>query len=304
MAEVEAAARVRYATGAELPEALRGADALFVWDFLSTAVAAAWPSADRLRWVHIASAGVDPIMFPDLVGSRVVVTNSRGIFDRSIAEYVLGMILAFAKDLPRTLQLQRERAWQHRETERIDHRRVLVVGVGSIGSATGRLLAAAGMEVTGVGRRARPADPDLGQVHPAEDLPSLLPDADYVVIAAPLTEQTRGMFDAAAFDRMKPTARLINVGRGAIVVERDLIAALREDRLAGAVLDVFEQEPLPPDHPLWTTPNLVVSPHMSADFVGWLDALAQLFVRNFHRWLAGDDLLNVVDKHLGYVPSP
>jgi phosphoglycerate dehydrogenase-like enzyme len=301
MGEVEAAAEVRYATAEDLPDALRGADVLFVWDFLSTAVGDAWPSADRVRWVHIASAGVDRLLFPELVRSPVVVTNSRGVFDRPIAEYVLGLILAFAKDLPATLDLQRERTWRHRETERIDGQRVLVVGTGPIGRAIGGLLSAAGMTVTGVGRTARPADPDLGRVHASTELGSLLPQVDYVVVAAPLTKATRGMFDAAAFEHMRPAARLINVARGPIVVEEDLVAALHKGEIAGAALDVFAAEPLPPDHPLWTAPNVIISPHMSGDFVGWLDALAELFARNFRRWLAGEELLNVVDKHLGYV---
>jgi phosphoglycerate dehydrogenase-like enzyme len=303
MDEVEATAAVRYATADELPEALHGADALFVWDFLSTAVSGAWCHADRLRWVHIASAGVDRLMFPELVRSPVVVTNSRGIFDRPIAEYVLGLILAFAKDLPGTLDLQRERAWRHRETERVDRQQALVVGTGSIGRAIGRLLSAAGLKVTGVGRSPRHADPDLGEVHASRNLSSLLPDADYVIVAAPLTEQTRGMFDAAAFRQMKPSARLINIGRGPIVVGDDLITALHEKQIAGAALDVFTEEPLPRTSGLWSAPNLIVSPHMSGDFIGWLDTLADLFVENFRRWLAGDDLLNVVDKDLGYVRS-
>src|SRR5919199_1412501 len=155
MDSVQEVAEVRYTRAAGLPAALRGADVLFVWDFLSTALPAAWPAADRLRWVHIASAGVDPVLFPELVHSPVVLTNSRGIFDRPIAEYVLGLVLAFAKDLPVTLDLQRHRSWRHRETERIDGRRALVVGTGSIGRAIGRLLHAAGMTVDGVGRTAR-----------------------------------------------------------------------------------------------------------------------------------------------------
>jgi phosphoglycerate dehydrogenase-like enzyme len=112
------------------------------------------------------------------------------------------------------------------------------------------------------------------------------------------------MFDAAAFGRMKPSARLINVARGQIVVEEDLIAALHKGQIAGAALDVFLTEPLPSDHPLWTAPNVIVSPHMSGDESGWLDALARLFAQNFRHWLAGEELLNVVDKHLGYVPGP
>jgi phosphoglycerate dehydrogenase-like enzyme len=303
MSAVEAAAEARYVAAAELSQALRGADVLFVWDFLSTAVQQAWPYADSLRWVHIASAGVDPLMFPELVDSPVVLTNSRGIFDRPIAEYVLGLILHFAKDIGGTLDLQKQRTWRHRETERIDRQTVLVVGTGSIGREIGRLLSAAGMKVTGVGRTARSADPDMGEIRASADLLSLLPDTDYVIVAAPLTEQTRGMFDAAALAQMKPTARLINIGRGPIVIDKDLAEALKNNQIAGAAPDVFAEEPLPREHPLWGVPNLIISPHMSGDFVGWLDALAELFVENFGRWFAGDRLLNVVDKKLGYVPS-
>jgi phosphoglycerate dehydrogenase-like enzyme len=238
-----------------------------------------------------------------MVHSPVVLTNSRGIFDRAIAEYVLGLVLAFAKDLPVTLDLQRHRSWRHRETERVDGRRALVVGTGSIGRTIGRLLYAAGMIVDGVGRTARPVDPDYGRIHGSDELPVLLPHYDYVIVAAPLTEQTRNLFNAEAFGRMKSTARFINVGRGPIVVEDDLIAALRSGAIAGAALDVFAEEPLPATHPLWEAPNIVISPHMSGDFVGWLDALAEVFRANFRRWLAGDRLLNVVDKELGYVAT-
>jgi phosphoglycerate dehydrogenase-like enzyme len=300
---VEETARVRYATASGLATALLGADVLFVWDFASTAVATAWPAADRLQWVHIASAGVDRLLFPDLVSSPVVLTNSRGVFDRPIAEYVLGLVLAFAKDLPGTLERQRSRIWQHRETERVDGVRALVIGTGPIARSIGRLLRSIGMTVEAVGRTARPSDRDLGRVHASTDLLNLLPRADYVIIAAPLTDQTRNLFDAGAFGRMKPTARLINIGRGPIVVEADLVAALHEGGIAGAALDVFNDEPLPASHPLWTAPNVVISPHMSADYVGSLDTLADLFRENLRRWQAGHELLNVVDKKLGYVMS-
>ncbi|MDQ4040011.1 MAG: D-2-hydroxyacid dehydrogenase, partial [Actinomycetota bacterium] len=150
---------------------------------------------------------------------------------------------------------------------------------------------------------ARQQDPDFAGVHASEELDSLLPAADYVVIAAPLTDSTRGLFDAQSFSRMKSSAWLINVGRGAIVDEADLLAALRSDAIGGAALDVFSSEPLPPDHPLWTQPNVIVSPHMSGDFVGWLEALAALFGDNFDRWRAGEPLLNEVDKRAGFVPT-
>lgn len=303
MAEVAANAELRYATAAELPQALRGAQSLFVWDFLSTAVPAAWPMADQLRWVHIASAGVDRLLFPELVHSPVLVTNSRGVFDRPIAEYVLGLVLLMAKDLVTTLELQGSGTWRHRETERVEGKQVLVFGVGSIGRCIGQLLRAVGMDVVGVGRTPRDGDPIFGRVHGSTELLELLPRADFVVSAAPLTSATRGVFDALAFRRMRPSARLINVGRGPLVVEEDLIVALQQGEIAGAALDVFVDEPLPPDHPLWRMPGVVVSPHMSGDCVGWLTELSALFTDNFRRWRAGQPLRNVVDKSAGYVPT-
>lgn len=303
MESVESEAEVRYATAATLAEQLRGADALFVWDFLSDAVEDAFPAADRLRWLHIASAGVDKTLFPAMLASDVVLTNSRGVFEDAIAEYVLGAVLAFAKDLRTTIDAQRESRWQHRETERIGGRRALVVGTGPIGRATARMLRAVGMDVAGLGRTRRDDDPDFGVVHPFSELTGQLGLADYVVALAPLTKQTEGMFHAETLAAMRPTARLINAGRGAHVVTDDLVAALRAGTIAGAALDVFEAEPLPADSPLWSMPNVLISPHMSGDFIGWLPALAEVFVDNFRRWQAGEPLRNVVDKALGYVPS-
>lgn len=305
MAEVERAAEVRYVEADGLAHALPGADALLMWDFTSRALAdpELAKQAAGLDWIHVAGAGVDRALVPSVATGEVVVTNARGVFDFAIAEYVLGLVLLFAKDFAGTLDLQRRRIWRHRETERIAGRTALVVGAGPIGRAIGGLLAGAGLDVRLAGRTARADDPDFGRVHASSELPELLPTADYVVLAAPLTPETEGMLDAAALDRMRPTARLINIGRGQLVVEPDLIAALRSGNLAGAALDVFESEPLPPDSELWELPGVVVSPHMSADFIGWLDALAEQFVDNFRRWTRGEPLRNVVDKHLGYVPS-
>ncbi|WP_410620734.1 D-2-hydroxyacid dehydrogenase [Amycolatopsis sp. cmx-8-4] len=303
MRAVESGAVVRYTDAAGLPEALSGADALFVYDFLSTAVPGAWYAADQLRWLHIASAGVDPVLFPGLVESDVVLTNSRGVFDDAIAEYVLGVVLAFAKDFARSHDLQREGRWLHRESERIAGRTAVVVGTGPIGRAIARLLRAAGMRVSGAGRRARTGDPDFGVVHDSAQLAEYLPEADYVVAVAPLTENTKGMFDARAFAAMKPSARFVNVGRGELVVTSDLVAALTDRAIAGAALDVFDTEPLPPESPLWNMPDVLLSPHMSGDFIGWRTTLVEVFAENFRRWRAGEPLRNVVDKTLGYVPS-
>ncbi|MEU8306978.1 D-2-hydroxyacid dehydrogenase [Actinomadura sp. NPDC048955] len=303
MEEAEGLARIRYVRETELAKALPGADVLFMWDFLSDALAGAWPESGGPRWVHIASAGVDRLLFPGLTHSDTIVTNSRGVFDEPIAEYVLGLVLAFAKDLHTTLRLQGERRWRHRETERVTGARALVVGTGPIGRAIGRRLSAAGLAVSGAGRTARDADPDLGVVHPMERLGEALAEADYVVLAAPLTPQTRKMIDAAALERMRPSARLVNVGRGGLVAEDDLVEALRAGRIAGAALDVFEDEPLPESSPLWDLPNVIVSPHMSGDVVGWRDELVRLFADNLGRYVSGRPLRNVVDKRLGYVGS-
>ena len=298
-------ATLRFADhGAALREAIRDAEILLGWNFRAQALRAAWPEARNLRWIHWCGAGVDALLFPELVASRVTLTNSRGVFDRPMAEYVLALILAFAKGLPETWSFQSARQWRHRLTDTICGRSVLVVGAGSIGRCIARLCSGAGMRVSGVGRSARASDVDFGRVHACEHLDNVLPEADFVVVAVPLTPQTRGLLSTAQFRRMKPSARLLNVGRGAIVDEGALIAALEAKAIAGAALDVFEEEPLPAESPLWSMPNVVVSPHMSGDFRGYTHALAAVFRENYRRYCAGEPLLNRIDKQLGFVPAP
>ncbi|MEU4922028.1 D-2-hydroxyacid dehydrogenase [Streptomyces parvus] len=290
---------VRYADAGTLAERLPAADVLLVWDFASDAVRHAWPGPGRRpRWVHTASAGVDRLLCPELVASDTVLTNARGIFERPIAEYVAGLVLAMAKDLPGTLALQRERRWHHREGQRVAGSRAVVVGAGPIGREITRLLHGLGVTVALVGRTARRT------IHGAADLDRLAARADWVIAAAPLTEATRGMFDSRFFGLLQPSARFINVGRGASVVQADLVDALNRRWLAGAALDVFEDEPLGPDSPLWDVPGLLVSPHLSGDTVGWRDRLGEQFVALYERWARGEPLPNVVDKEHGYVPSP
>ncbi|WP_068278162.1 D-2-hydroxyacid dehydrogenase [Aldersonia kunmingensis] len=297
----ELAAEIRYATTDTLREQLPGADVLLVWDFFSGALRDCWDVAEALKWVHVASAGVDTLLFGDLVESNVVVTNSRGIFDRPIAEYVLASILAFAKDLPTSARLQRERTWRHRETELITGTRALIVGTGAIGRETARLLRAVGIDVAGAGRRTRTGDPDFGVVHDSSELSAVVPEVDYLVLLAPLTDKTRGLIGAKVLSALPQTARVINVGRGELVVTDDLVAALQSGEIAGAALDVFDTEPLPPEHPLWAMENVLISPHLSGDAIGWRDRLERLFVDNFERYAVGTELLNVVDKRSGYV---
>jgi phosphoglycerate dehydrogenase-like enzyme len=298
IAIIDPAITVRYATAPELASAMPGADTLLVWDFTIGAVLRdAWPAANALRWVHTASAGVDRLIFPEMIDSPVLLTNSRGVFDTPMAEYVLALVLALAKDLHGSLRRQDRTEWEHRETETIARQSAVVVGGGPIGEAIARLLRAVGMSTTLVGRRPRPG------VAGAVDLPTLLPTADYLVLAAPLTEQTAGMVNTELLNQLPARSRLINVGRGALVVEDDLIAALEEGRIAGAGLDVFAAEPLSPDSPLWSMPNVIVSPHMSGDAIGWRDSLVDLFIDNLTRYRSEQPLRNVVDKTRGYVTS-
>ncbi|AXH96540.1 D-2-hydroxyacid dehydrogenase [Ornithinimicrobium avium] len=294
---------VRVTDAAGLGPSLEGADALLLWDFFSRAVRDVWGRADRLRWIHVAAAGVDTLLFDGLRDSGVVVTNARGTFDRPIAEYVLGAVLAHAKLVHESHDLQRRREWRHRETRTVRGARAMVVGTGGIGRETARLLRAVGMEVSGAGSRARDGDPDFGRVVASTELADHVGEVDYLVNAVPLTPATHGLVDARVLAALPERAHLVNVGRGPTVVEDDLLAALHAGSLDGATLDVFATEPLPQDSPLWDAPGLVVSPHMSGDVVGWRDALARQFVDNAHRWLAGEPLANVVDKQRGYVPG-
>jgi phosphoglycerate dehydrogenase-like enzyme len=301
LAELSDQAEIRCASSVEdLRNMLPGAEVMLGWNFRAASLREAWAAVDSLRWIHWAGAGVDAAMFDQLVDSDIQFTNARGVFDQPMAEWVLGMIIAFAKGFPETLACQARAEWQHRLSEQVAGKRALVVGVGSIGRAVGRLLRAIGMEVEAVGRSARDGDADFGRIFASDELQARLPGADYVVLITPLTEQTRGLFAAPEFAAMNPRARFINIGRGALVIEDALLAALHEGRIAGAALDVFVEEPLPPQSPFWSAPNCLVSPHMSGDYAEFEATMADQFVDNWRRFLAGESLLNLVDKRLGF----
>lgn len=300
MAQLDGRMDVRYTETAGLATALDGADALLLWDFFSTALHDVWDHAGTLRWIHVAAAGVDKLLFDELVQSDITVTNARGIFDRPIAEFVLLNVLAHAKQAARSMELQRDRQWQHRDTARVDGARALVIGTGSIGREIARLLRAIDVEVTGAGRTERTGDRDFGTVIASSNLAAHVGQYDYVVLVAPLTEQTRGLIDRDVLQAMKPTGYLINVGRGECVVEADLLDALNSGAISGAALDVFNTEPLPADHPLWEAPGVTISAHMAGDANDWIERLAYQFLDNAERYLDGQPLLNVIDKQLGF----
>jgi len=299
---------LRYAPdAAEATRLLPSADGLFSWRADPDWLPDAWPAASRLRWIQSASAGVDGLLFPGLIDSDVVVTNARGVFEEPIAEWVIGAMLAFATGLHRSIVDQQGEVWDsRRHTERLSGARLTVVGPGPIGQATARRAIALGMSVALVGRRPRRHE-DFGDVLGVDRLHDAVADADHVLDALPLTDQTRGLFGAQAFAAMTQRARFYNVGRGDTVDEPALIGALQAGSIAGAALDVFATEPLPTESPLWTMPNVIVSPHISGDVRGWEADVVAIFVDNARRFAAGESLANLVDKRAGHVvaePTP
>jgi phosphoglycerate dehydrogenase-like enzyme len=287
---------------AALAEQLPGAGVLLGWNFRGRELADNWHRATDLRWIHWGGAGVDAALFPELADSDVILTNSRGLFDRPMAEFCLAYMLREIKLLPLLAKQQHEHMWKHHYTTTLTGQTAVIYGVGSIGREIARLLRAVGVNVCGVGRSARTGDADFGTIHGAAEKRLPLAEADWVIGILPGTAQTTDYFDAAFFAAMKPTARFINLGRGTAVLENDLIAALNDREIAGAMLDVFRREPLPSDSPLWDVPNLMISPHLSGDYAGYPADIAQLFFDNLERYAAGKPLNNVVDKKLGFVP--
>jgi phosphoglycerate dehydrogenase-like enzyme len=301
--EVLTGAAYRFADDAPgLAAALPETDVILHWSDRTELLRAAWPAASRLRWIHAAGVGVDWALFPELIDSDVVVTNCRGVFDETMPEYALALLLALAKDLRATIDDQRARRWRHRPLTALRGRRATVVGLGSIGRATARLLRIVGMEVIVVGRTAR-EDPELGRIRASTELAEVAVETDALVLVTPLTDETRGLVDQSVLAALPPGSLLVNIGRGAVVDEAALIESLQSGRLGGAALDVFATEPLPPDHPLWATSNVIVSPHIGGDAPGWLEWFSRSFLDELDRFIAGRPFKNVVDKRLGYVPS-
>ncbi|MDP9329628.1 MAG: D-2-hydroxyacid dehydrogenase [Actinomycetota bacterium] len=293
---------LRYAPDLEMLEGvISDADVIYSWWGRAQDLEAVWPKAVQLRWVQAANVGVDGMLFRGLVESDVILTNAGGAADRPIAESVVGFIVAMAKGFPRMFQDQQAHVWGEYDTERISGQRLLVVGPGPIGRAIARAcVLGLGMRAEAVGRRSRSGDADFERIRGVDDLPTAVAEADVVVDALPLTPQTRRLFDPDVFASMKPTARFVNIGRGGTVDEPALIAALRTGRIAGAALDVFEEEPLPAESPLWDLANVIISPHTSGNVVGWQADFAAVFYDNVERWIAGHPLRNVVDKRLGF----
>lgn len=281
----------------------RAADAevILSWSANRHLLEPVWRMAPRVRWIHSRAAGVDDLLFPELVASPVVLTNSRGVFSPALAEFVTAAVLFFAKDFRRMLASQVARRWDPFDVEEVRGKVMGIVGYGDIGRACAAQARALGLRVLAVRRRLDTgADPFAERVVAPDQRLEVLAASDYVVVAAPLTPETRGLLGERELRAMKPTAVLVNVGRGPVVEEKALVRALEAGWIRGAALDVFEREPLPPEHPFYTLPNVLLSPHCADHTAGWLDRAMDVFLDNFARFLRGEPLLNVVDKKRGY----
>jgi len=279
------------------------ADAAFAFALSKEAVS----RARQLRWLHCSGHAVGHFPLAELAARGVTVTNSRGIQAVPIAEHVMACLLALARKLPQTLSDQQERIWRPNALTGeaspwlLANRTLGVIGVGTLGAAIAVRARAFGMRVIGMRRNpARGAPAGFEQILGPGDRDRLLATADVVVVAAPLTGETRRLLDAAAIAAMKPGAIVINVARGELIDEAALASALEAGHLGGAALDVFVSEPLPPDSPFWSLPNVIVTPHNSGFRTGHFDAVIELFAENLKRFEGGVELLNVVDLQTGY----
>ena len=280
----------------EAAAAIARADAAF-----GTVAPALLRAASRLRWIQAPQAAPPAgWYYPELIAHPVVVTNFREIFNDHIGAHIMAFVLAFARGLHRYLPQQVKREWSPAPHDtgviHLPEATALIVGVGGIGAEAARLAAAFGMKVLGVDSRRQDTPPGVTELHPEGALDSLLPRSDFVILTVPHTPSTEGFMNRARFKLMKRSAFFINIGRGMTTRLDDLVAALNAGEIAGAALDVFEQEPLPADHPLWTTPGVLITPH-TAGYGPYLDDRRyDILSDNCRRFMAGQPLRNVVDK--------
>lgn len=271
------------------------------WSGKRELLRAALVANPQVRWVHSRSAGLDSILFPELVESAVPLTNGTGVFSQSLGEFALAMVLYFAKDFPRMLRNQAAHRWEQFDVDEIAGQTAGIVGYGDIGHAVARRLHAMGMKVLALKRHA-PTKPDplIEKFYKPAELHTMVGRCDYVVASAPLTAETRHMISDAEFSAMNARAVVINVGRGPVIDQAALVRALEQKKIRGAGLDVFEHEPIPADDPIWKFENVFISPHCADNTHGWLDRAMSFFLEQYERFRKGEPLKNVVDKRLGY----
>ncbi len=254
----------------------------------------------KLRWYHTVSAGVENMPLPELAERGIVLTNNSGSYDIQIAEHLMAFVFAASRQLHHYRDQQRATEWKEQVHQELRDATIVVYGMGSIGGEIARLASAIGMRVIGVRRKPGPAVPGIDRVVAADRLAEVVGQADYLAIAAPLTSATRGAISRDVISRMKPTAWIMNIARGAIVDEPALIEALQTKRIGGAALDVFTTEPLPPESPLWKFESVIITPHHSGSSPRANERTLALFAENLRRYKAGEPLINRVDYEAGY----
>lgn len=262
-------------------------------------------AARKLKWIHSTAAGVGQLMYPELRESRIVLTNARGIHSKPMAEHILGMIIAKARRFPDASRFQRAARWAQQEIWdarpfELNGKILLIIGFGSIGHELARLMQPVGMRIWGITRSGRNNVQFAERILSPAELHSALPHADFIVVAAPETAATKRMIGEKELALMNRSAYLINVARGTLVDQDALIAALRARSIAGSALDVTEEEPLPPENPLWKLDNVFITPHISAATDLLWERQEKLLLENLERWFDGRELLNLVDLNRGY----
>jgi phosphoglycerate dehydrogenase-like enzyme len=285
-----------------LAESAPEADVILNAQFNGTLLKHVFPLTTNLKWVHTLSAGVDHVLFPELVASPVPLTNGRGVFRRVLGEWVVASMLFFAKGLRRLVKQQEDGVWEQFDIEELHGKTLGIIGYGEIGRGAAERAKPFGMRIVALRRRPdlSAGDPLLDDVWTPDRLQELLRECDYVLVAAPNTPETRGMIGDREIAAMKHSAVIINVGRGPVIQEASFIRALEHNRIRGAALDVFEQEPLPAGHPFYQLKNVLLSPHAADHFSGWIESAMGMFVVNFNHFVKGEPLENVVDKRAGY----
>jgi phosphoglycerate dehydrogenase-like enzyme len=284
-------------TGVEAFERLaEDADVILSWSLSGEVLREVFAMSPNVKWVHSRSAGLDSLLFPELIASPVPLTNGKGVFSQSLGEFALGAILFFAKDFRRMTRNQEARRWEQFDVDEISRQTVGVVGYGDIGRACASRAKAMGMTVLAVKRHGPASD----EVFLPEDRAAMIARCDYIIAAAPLTPETRGLIGDAEFAAMKPNAVVINVGRGPVIDEPAMVRALTEGRIKGAALDVFDTEPLPAGHIFFELDNVLLSPHCADHTSDWTEQAMRFFLAQFERYSKGEPLENVVNKHLGY----
>ncbi len=259
-------------------------------------------AAPRLRWIQLTSAGADRLLNSGFVEQGITVTTVSGLHATPIGEHVLCTMLMWAKGMPRAMRAQAAHEWVRFAPTELYGKTVGIVGIGHIGAEVGRLAKAFGCRVIATKRSVRSSGiaSYADEILPAAELGRVLAESDYVVLCVPLTSETRGMIGERELRSMKPTALLVNIARGPVTVEADLVRALGEGWIAGAALDVFDREPLAPEHPFWSMENVILTPHISGGTERYNERAVEIFARNLRRYLAGEPLENVVDPARGY----